>query len=63
MFTSPNWIWLEILVIAAVVIFLGSVIGVYIYKKIHHIPTGDCACCHKSTKQLLKQYHKECCHK
>ena len=63
MFQNPEWILLEILVIAAVVIFLGSVIGVYIYKKIHHMPTGECACCHKSSKQLVKQYHKECCHK
>ena len=63
MFQNPEWIWLEILVIAVVVIFLAGVIGVYIYKKIHHMPTGECACCHKSSKQLVKQYHKECCHK
>lgn len=63
MFQNPEWIWLEILVIAAVVIFLGVIIGIYIYKKVHHLPTGDCACCHKSSKKLVKQYHKECCHK
>jgi len=63
MFTSPNWIWLEVLVIIAIVSFFAVLIGVYIYKKVHHIPTGDCACCHKSTKQLLKEYHKECSHK
>ena len=60
MFTNPNTIWIEILVLVAVLAFLGTVIGTYIYKKIHHLPTGDCACCHKSKSQLLKEYHKYC---
>ena len=63
MFTSPNWIWLEVLVIIAIVAFFAVLISVYIYKKVHHIPTGECACCHKSTKQLLKEYRKECSNK
>lgn len=51
---------LEVVVISAVVIFLLLVIGNYIRKKIKGLPTGDCACCHKSAKQMLKEYHKEC---
>ena len=59
MFTNPHTLWLEILVIILVIAFLGFVIGRYIYKKAHHLPTGECECCHKSSKQLLKEYHKK----
>ena len=63
MFTNPNTIWIEILVLAAVVIFIAVMIGIYAYKKAHHLPVGECACCHKSTKKMLKEYHKCCCNK
>ena len=59
MFNNPETLWIEILVIAIIVLFLGFVIGRYIYKKAHHLPTGECECCHKGTKQMLKEYHKE----
>lgn len=59
MFNNPDTLWIEILVVVATLIFLSAVIGVYIYKKVHHLPTGDCACCHKSKKQLLKDYYKQ----
>ena len=59
MFTNPQTLWIEIIVVAVVVAFLGFVLGRYIYKKVHHLPTGECECCHKSTKQLLKEYHKQ----
>ena len=59
MFNNPQTLWIEILVIAIVVIFLGFIIGRHIYKKIHHMPTGECECCHKSSKQLVKDYHKQ----
>ena len=51
--TSP---WLEIIVITAVIIFFGVLIGNYIYRKKHNLPTGDCACCRKTS--LVKNYHK-----
>ena len=54
---------LEIIVILLVVSFFLFLIGRYIYKKVKGLPTGECACCHKSTKQLLKEYHKCCCAK
>lgn len=57
MFTNPSTLWIEILVIVSVIAFIGVLIGRYIYKRIHHIPTGDCAYCHKGTKQMLKEYH------
>ena len=53
---------LEIGIITLVILFFAFLIGRYIYRKIHHLPTGDCAMCHKSTKKLLKEYHK-CCSK
>ena len=59
MFTNPNTLWIEILVIVLVVAFLAFIIGRYIYKKVHHLPTGECECCHKGTKQLVKEYNKK----
>lgn len=53
-----NTLWIEILVIILAVSFVLAVLGRYIYKKIHHLPTGECECCHKGTKELLKEYHK-----
>ncbi len=58
MFTNPNTIWAEILVLSMAVAFVAIIVGVYIYKKVHHLPTGECACCHKNKKKLLKEYHK-----
>lgn len=49
---------LEIVVITLVVFFFLFLIGRYIYRKIKGLPTGDCACCHKGSKKLLKEYHK-----
>ena len=51
-------ILLAVLTTSLVIIFFGTIIGVYIYKKIYHLPTGECACCHKSTQKMLEQYHK-----
>lgn len=59
MFNNPDTLWIEILVVVATLIFLSAVIGGYIYKRVHHLPTGDCAYCHKSKKQLLKEFYKE----
>ncbi len=53
-----EWLWLEILVIVGLVVFFTSLLASYIYKKIHHIPTGDCAYCHAKSKKMLKQYRK-----
>ena len=60
MFQNANTLWIEIIVLVAIVGFLTTLIGIYAYKKAHHLPTGECACCHKSTKKMLKEYHKFC---
>lgn len=49
---------LEILIIVGIILFFSALIGVYIYKKVKHIPTGDCASCAKRKNQMLKEYHK-----
>ena len=54
-----NTLWLEILVITITIAFFLSLIGVYIYKKIHHIPTGECSSCIAKKKNLLKAYYKK----
>ena len=51
--TSP---WLEIIVAIVLVLFFGSLIGSYIYKKKHHIPNGECSSCH--SKNLVEEYRK-----
>ena len=37
---------------------IGTLVGRYIYKRMHNLPTGDCACCQINTKKILKQYRK-----
>ena len=61
MFENSNTLWIEILVLVAIALFLLTLFSVYIYKRVHHLPTGECACCHTSGKKLVKMYHKKCC--
>ena len=37
---------------------IGFLVGRYIYRRAHNLPTGDCECCHINTKKILKKYHK-----
>ena len=57
---------ITILLIVISVVFslslIGYIVGRYIYRRKHNLPTGDCECCHKGTKKMLKEYHK-CCSK
>lgn len=59
MFQNPSTIWIEIVVIVALIAFFGVLIGVYTYKKINHLPTGDCANCAGKKNALLKAYRKK----
>ena len=63
MFQNPNTLWIEILVVVLTLAFLLLLLGRYIYKKKHGLPTGECACCGNKGKKLVKQYHKCCCKK
>ena len=58
MFEDPTTIWIEIVALVAIIGFLSTIFGVYLYKKAHHLPTGECACCHKNKKKMLKEYHR-----
>ena len=57
MFQNVETLWIEILTVVLAIVFVATIIGVYLYKKAHHLPTGECEMCHKSKKQLLKEYH------
>ena len=51
---------IEIIVIICIVLIFLAVIGTYIYKRIHHMPTGECACCKKvNTSKIYKEYRKK----
>ncbi len=57
---------IEIIVIIACILVVLSVIGTYVYKKITHKPTGECACCSHYKGNLQKMYnkkYKKCCSK
>ncbi len=51
--------FLEIGVIIFCVVFVSAVIGCYIYKKIKHLPTGECASCKKNKSSFVDEYHKK----
>lgn len=59
MFQNPDTLLLEIIVLIVVILFLGALLGIYIYKKRHNIPTGDCASCANKKNALLKAYRKK----
>lgn len=54
---------IEVIVIICTLAFVLGYIGVYIYKRMHNIPTGDCSVCkkrmNKMVKKLQKEYHKQ----
>lgn len=49
----------EILLIIVSISFVVIVFGREIYKKKNNLPTGECSCCHASSKRLLKNYRKK----
>ena len=63
MFTNPNTLWIEILVVVLVLSFLLFLLGRHLFRKSKGLPTGECACCANKGKNLVKMYHKNCCKK
>lgn len=49
----------EIIVIFLLIVFLSIYLGIYIYKKIKHLPRGECASCKTKKSRLLKEYRKK----
>ncbi len=50
---------IEIITIIVAIVIVGSVFGTYIYKKIKHLPTGECSVCNNKGKNLQKMYNKK----
>ena len=50
---------IEIVTIVVSTLIVIGVLASYFYKRIKHIPTGDCSCCHNKGKQLVKMYKKK----
>lgn len=50
---------IEIIVIICVVLIFVAVIGRYIYKRVHHMPTGECACCKNRMQHAIKECQKD----
>lgn len=51
---------IEIIIILSIATFFIILISNRLYKKINHMPTGECACCALNKKnRLLKEYHKK----
>lgn len=55
--------------ISFITIFAGCLIGSYIYKKIHHLPTGECGSCKTKMIKAMQRAKKDiksnnvCCNK
>jgi len=50
---------IEIIVITISVLVVASVVGIWIYKKVKHKPTGECACCQANMKKTIKKMRRE----
>ena len=52
---------IDIIVLVVILLVLGLIIGRYIYKRIKHMPTGECACCStkKGVDRMVKNIKKE----
>lgn len=49
----------DIIVLIVLVIIIAAIIGVYIYKRVNNLPTGECASCHTRMKKAMKKAIKE----
>lgn len=50
---------IEIIVIIAAVAIVVAVIARYIYKRIKHMPVGECSCCSSKMKKNFKRIANE----
>ncbi|MCI5745693.1 MAG: hypothetical protein MR270_05360 [Erysipelotrichaceae bacterium] len=52
---------IEIIVIISCVLIVGGVFFNYVYRKIKHKPTGECAYCksHSNGIKLVEDYHNK----
>ena len=45
----------DIVILIVVILVVGSIIGVYIYKRSKGLPTGECSCCSSKMKKDVKK--------
>lgn len=52
---------IDLVVLIIIILVVSLIIGLYIYKRINHIPTGDCAYCStkKGVDRMVKNIKKE----
>ena len=50
---------IEIIVIISAIAIVALVIGRYIYKRIKHMPVGECSCCSSKMKKNFKRIANE----
>ena len=49
----------DIVILVVVILVVGSIIGVYIYKRAKGLPTGECSCCSSKMKKGVKKALKD----
>ena len=49
---------IEIVTIVSSSLIVFGNIGVFVYKKIKHLPTGDCQYCSYKNKNIIEEYRK-----
>ena len=54
---------IDIIVLVVVISVIALIIGVYIYKRVKHIPTGECSSCStkRGVNRMVKNIRKELC--
>ena len=50
---------IEIIVIIASILIVSAVVARYIYKRIKHMPVGECSCCGSKMKKNFKKISDE----
>ena len=49
---------IDIIILSVIVGIVLLIIGIYVYKRVKKIPTGECSCC-KSTTGAKRMFKKE----
>lgn len=52
---------IDIIILSVIVGIVLLIIGIYVYKRVKKLPTGECSCCKSTTgaKRMFKSIKKE----
>ncbi|MBQ4357102.1 MAG: hypothetical protein II788_03840 [Acholeplasmatales bacterium] len=52
---------IDIVILSVIVGIVLLIIGIYVYKRVKKLPTGECSCCKSTTgaKRMFKSIKKE----